>query len=227
MADSMDGTGGGLMAFLDYAGDKGLLTNANANAIKVGVKEVLLHTQGEDWESKDVRALDVDDVMRRFEMKRATRYTPGSLKTYKSRFRNAMTMYQGFLQDPGGWRPSKPARTTAASSPRRRTTERTEEQQRPAASAVPPQPTADDGHDRPDMMTYPFPLRRDGGVVFARLILPHDLTLTEAKRIGEHINTLAIDVPEPPKPKPRRDPQPEAEAVPEPESDLSNPDAPF
>jgi hypothetical protein len=224
MADSMDGTGGGLIAFLDYAGDKGLLTNANANAIKVGVREVLLHTQGEDWESKDVRALDVDDVMRRFEMKRATRYTPGSLKTYRSRFRNAMTMYQGFLQDPGGWRPSKPARAAAASTPRRRTTERTEEQ--PAPPQTPPQPVADDSHDRPDMMTYPFPLRRDGGVVFARLILPHDLTPKEADRIGEHIKTLAIDVPEPP--KTRRDPQPAPEAPdPDPEPEPSNPDAPF
>lgn len=213
MADSMDGTGGGLVAFLDYAGDKGLLTHANANAIKVGVREVLLHTEGDDWESKDVRTLDVDDVLRRFEMKRATNYTPGSLKTYRSRFRNAMHLYRGFLQDPGGWRPNKPTRTTAASTARRRTSERAEGQ--PTAPQTPP-PAVEEPHERPDMMTYPFPLRRDGGVVFARLILPHDLTPKEATRIGEHIQTLAIDVPEPPKSRREPDPNPDP-----------NPDAPF
>jgi hypothetical protein len=60
------------------------------------------------------------------------------------------------------------------------------------------------------MMTYPFPLRRDGGVVFARLILPHDLSAKEAERIGDHIRTPAVDeqraLPRPPHPTPARRP---------------------
>ncbi len=67
-----------------------------------------------------------------------------------------------------------------------------------------PVPPSGESPDRTEMMTYPFPLRRDGGVVFARLILPHDLTAKEAERIGDHIKTLAVDeqlaLPRPPDP---------------------------
>jgi hypothetical protein len=214
MVDAMDGTGAAMLAFLDWTGEKGLLTKGNAKAIKVGVKDVLEQAEGEGWESTDVRTLDVDDVVRRFETKRAAKYSPKTLASYGQRFRNAANMYRGFLADPGGWRPLRQPRSTSASAPRRQTNG-----DRPKAKvtlpATTPPPSGDESPDRPDMMTYPFPLRRDGGVVFARLILPHDLTPAEAKRIGDHINTLAIDVPEPP--KTRRDPQPDPDADSEPE----------
>jgi hypothetical protein len=67
----------------------------------------------------DVRDLDLDDVTRRFEVLRATKYAPASLGAYKSRFRSGMTMYREFLRDPGGWRPSRTSRS-ATSSPRRK-----------------------------------------------------------------------------------------------------------
>jgi hypothetical protein len=218
VVDAMDGTGAALMAFLDWTGEKGLLTTANARAIKVGAKDVLEQAEGPDWESTDLRTIDVDDVVRRFETKRATKYTPKTLGAYVQRFRSAMNMYRGFLADPGGWRPSRQPRSKPASP--RRQTNGDRPQVKVTLPAAAPSPATEEPHDRPDMMTYPFPLRRDGGVVFARLILPHDLTPAEAKRIGDHINTLAIDVPEPP--KIRHDPQPDPE--PEPQSD---PNAPF
>jgi hypothetical protein len=204
VVDAMDGTGAGLVAFLDYTGDKGLLTKSNAKTIKVGVREVLEQAEGPDWETKDVRTLDVEDAVSRFETKRAVAYTPKSLAAYGQRFRTAMNMYRGFLADPGGWRPSRQPRST--STRRQKNGDRPQAKVTLAANA--PSPPADEGSDRPEMMTYPFPLRRDGGVVFARLILPHDLTPAEAKRIGDHINTLAIDVPESPKPSSDPDPEP-------------------
>jgi hypothetical protein len=204
MADPMDGTAAGLMAFLDYTAEKGLLNKGTANAIKVTCREVLLHAEGEGWESKEVRNLDVEDVLRRFETKRATKYTPASLRTYKTRFRNAITMYRGFLQDPGGWRPSKQPRPprpkvmTIATPRRHNNSPQEEEASKP--------PSTEDVAERPDMMTYPFPIRRDGNVVFARLILPNDLTPKEAERIAAHIRTLAVEPPASSPPDPDDEP---------------------
>lgn len=189
--DPMSGTGAALVAFLDTTWKRGLVSRPNANAIKVGVREVLQHAEGEDWESKNVSGLDVEDVLRRFETLRAAKYTPGSLKTYRYRFRNAMTMYQGFLQDPGGWRPANRPRATATPT-RSRANDRpqpTATTSSPSSSPVP----GDDASERPGMMTYPHPLWRDGTVVFARLILPNDLTAREAEKICGHIKMLARD----------------------------------
>jgi hypothetical protein len=192
MADAMSGTGGGYMAFLDYMGEKGLSSKENSQRVKQASREVLLVVEGEEWETKDVRELDLDDVTKRFETLRATKYAPASLGAYKSRFRNGVTMYREFLTDPGGWRPSKTSRPTSA--PRRKATAVAAGISPPEQRAVEvPAPPREEAPASTEMMTYPHPLRRDGGVVFARLILPHDLTMAEAETIGLHIKTLAID----------------------------------
>jgi hypothetical protein len=43
------------------------------------------------------------------------------------------------------------------------------------------------------MTTYPFPIRREGGVIFARLILPNDLKLREADLIAAFIKATTVD----------------------------------
>jgi hypothetical protein len=222
VVDAMDGTGAALLAFLDWTGEKGLLSTANARAIKVGVKDVLEQAEGPDWESTDVRTLDVDDVVRRFETKRATRYTPKSLAAYGQRFRSAMNMYRGFLADPGGWRPQRQPRSTSASTRRQTNGDRPKTKVTLPANTPPPRPPGEESHDRPDMMTFPHPIRRGNQTLYARLILPHDLTMKEAEKIGQHIKTLAIE--DPP------DPPTDAPATPDPEPDLkpepSTPESP-
>jgi hypothetical protein len=42
------------------------------------------------------------------------------------------------------------------------------------------------------MMTYPFPLHRGGDVVWARVIIPDDLSEQEAERIGRMLQTLPL-----------------------------------
>ena len=206
MVDLMAGTGGALMAFLDYTSDKGLVHKETVKAIKVSVREILAQVQGPDWESQDVRGLDAEDVLQRFDTRSAGKFSPKSLQSYHGRFRRALVMYSEYVQDPGGWRPAKQPRSSTGTARRR-------DPGQPSGQATPPQhqtPPGDDAVDRPDMMTYPFPIRRDGTVLFARLILPHDLTAREAERIGEHIKTL-VEEPESPKSKPTSDPKPDPE----------------
>jgi hypothetical protein len=186
MVDLMDGTGGAVIAFLDYTGEKGLVNPGTAKAMKVAVREVLEQAEGPGWQSTDVRGLDAEDVLQRFNNKTAGRFTPKSLQAYQGRFRKALSMYSQYVKDPGGWRPVKQPRLSSQSR-RRMNGSRPEEQSSPQHSSP--------VDENPDMMTYPFPLRRDGNVVFARLILPHDLTPREAERIGDHIRTLAVDEP--------------------------------
>jgi hypothetical protein len=45
------------------------------------------------------------------------------------------------------------------------------------------------------MMTYPIALRDGSGYCIARVILPDDITLAEAQRVGKMIRTLALDCP--------------------------------
>jgi hypothetical protein len=194
------GTGAGLIAFLDYTAAKGLMNGGTAKAYRVACREVL-STVEEDWESADIQRVNVEDLLARFEVKASMKYTPKSLMTYRSRFRSAVSMYRGFLVDPGGWRPPKqqPSRNTGSSMNRpgrpTATTSVVTDPQAPSIAHPSPAPT---------MQQYPFPLSREGNVVFAMLVVPVDLTRREAERIGAHLLTLVVDeqqaLPHPPTP---------------------------
>jgi hypothetical protein len=202
MADDT-GTGEGLIAFLTYVADKGLMNAGTAKAYRAAVREVLGAVE-EDWSSADVTTIDVDDVLRRFEVKSGMRYTPGSLKTYRSRFRNALTLYSEFRQNPSGWRPTRsvPTRERVPTiSVARESRARQDQIARVVAEQYSvgrdlPQPAEIDGSRPHAMQAYPFPLRREGGVViFVTLTLPTDLTMKEVDRIAAHMRTLAIPEP--------------------------------
>ena len=59
----------------------------------------------QDWESVDPATLDVEDVLRRWEMLRKNNFKAGSLNAYKSRFRKAIEDYSKWYENPSGWRP--------------------------------------------------------------------------------------------------------------------------
>jgi hypothetical protein len=214
--DDNTGRGAGLIEFLEYVDEKGLMNASTAKAYRAAVREVLGAVEGDDWPSFDLRTADVDDLFQRFQVKAGFRYTPRSLSTYKSRFRTAVSMYLAYIEDPGGWRPPRPqpARVSppriymaevapSVLSPRR-------PRRRDTRAAVPSDATinvdsfapAPGGSD--DMVSFPFPIRREGGVVMATLVLPKDLTSREADRIAAHLKTIAIPeqpaLPRPPRP---------------------------
>jgi hypothetical protein len=182
-------TGAGLVAFLDYAIQKGYLKTATGQAMKTAVKEVLSATEGaEDWQSVDLTSLNEDDVLRRFETLRAMKFSAGSLSTYKGRFSRASAMFEEFRTSPASWRPSVKQRSrTKANGPSSAPSSDT------AAVApkagVAPAPAQHSGH-RSAIITYPFPLREG---VLASLELPADLTRREALRLSAFIESLAIE----------------------------------
>jgi hypothetical protein len=188
----IEGTGGALVAFLDYTVAKGHVKRATASAMKVAVREVLSTVEGEDWERRDVRDLDLEDVLRRFHTLRAMKYKPESLHTYGQRFTNAVGMYRDFVADPRSWRPTVRSRA-ARSRPRTPSTD-SPPPSSPAAAGESTASGSDDrpeaAHSRPSLIPYPFPLR-DG--VLVTLHLPSDLTRREANRLVAFVQSLTVD----------------------------------
>src|ERR1700756_4695053 len=103
---SAPGSAGAVLGFLDYTVEKGYMKAATANSMKVAVREVLSATEGEGWDVLRIQEIDVQDLTRRFCTLRAMKYKQESLETYGKRFANAIGMYEEFLKDPSGWRPT-------------------------------------------------------------------------------------------------------------------------
>ncbi len=167
-----------------WAADKGLMNRNTAGAVRAAASQVL-GALGDPAEI-DIRKLDVEDALRRFENLKRKEFTPDSLRTYKSRFRQAVASYLSYLDDPGGWRPR--ARTSAAT--------RVRPAVRPSREKEPTRPTASLEQSTPievqrgRMMDYPFPL---GEGLIAHLVLPLELTPTHVKRMVAFMNTLLVD----------------------------------
>lgn len=176
-------TGAGLLAFLDFAINKGYLKVPTGQAMKTACKEVLSAIEGDEWESATVEGLDVDDALRRFETLRAMKFSTGSLATYKSRFNKSVRMFEDFRESPGSWRPDlKPRNRTPKASAAVSETNGSSQ----ASSHTP----ALQHPVRSNFIKYPFPLR-DG--MLAALELPSDLTKREAKRLCSFIDSIAVE----------------------------------
>jgi hypothetical protein len=180
----MDATGKGLVDFLSFASEKGMLNGNTAGGLRAACREVLASVEPEGWESVDLRTIDVEDFATRFERLRAGKLKPESLLVYKSRFRSAIQMYLQYLENPSSWK-YKPERPAAA---RKRSTSPPAAFARIDAGLVEALPGETRG--RASTIEYPFPLRQ-GMVV--KLHLPADLTRPEAKRLAAFIDALAVD----------------------------------
>src|SRR5438046_2456882 len=99
-----DGTARDFVDHWDWAASKGLLNRNTANALKAAAKRVLL-IEGDAWEFINVRSLEVDSLLDRFENLEKKAFTPESLATYRSRFKRAHSLYLSYLADPRNYRP--------------------------------------------------------------------------------------------------------------------------
>lgn len=176
----MDTSGKALIEHWDWVAQKGLMNKNTAGALRSAVKQVL--SIEEDPDATDIATLDVESFLKRWENLRKQNFKPDSLETYKQRFRQALGLYRSYLEDPGGYRPSraKPSRPekTNGKKPGRE------------ASAQPTETPAEPLQQRGKVMDYPFPLREG---VIAHLYLPVDLRASEVKRPGAFMSTLVAE----------------------------------
>jgi hypothetical protein len=189
MSEANDGTGAGLDAFLDWAGSRGEMNQATAQSFRVACKAVL--SLEHDPETIDVRALDVEALLSRFETLNRTKYSSASMGTYKSRFRSSVAMYLAWLANDPGWKPSRGTTVRSASGPRSKRKPATVLDSSSKADSVVPLPVA---VPAPQMVAYDLPLRPD---LIVRLTLPVDLTLADSNRVAAFVRSLAFSAVEP------------------------------
>ncbi len=184
MANENDGSGAGLSLFLDWAGSRGEMNPSTAKAYQAAVKAVL-SVEAEPTDV-DVRNLNLDAILDRFETLHRTRYTADSMGTYKSRFRQAVAMYLAWLDKDSAWRSAGRSRHVGTqagvmSRPKRRSTAAADT---PTDDGSPPVST---GAHR--MIAYDLPLRPD---MIVRLTLPVDMTPADADRVANFVRSLAF-----------------------------------
>lgn len=194
MAEMDSATSAGLGEFLDWAGNTGELNLTTANALKGAVGKVL--QVEEDPVGVDIRSLDVESVLRRFETRYRTGYTSASMTTYKARFRQAISMYLAWLDQDPSWKTVVKTRRTSDTPRARNTTPTAVSPTAPAATTAP-----DSVHVTVDRMPGPgssasrlvkhhLPLRPD---LLVQIELPIDLTQSDAERVASFVKSLAFD----------------------------------
>jgi hypothetical protein len=178
--DGIDTSGKALVDHWKWMGEKGLLNINTARSLGAACSQVL--AVFDDWETLDVRTLDVEDAYRRFQNKRSKDFVPASLEAYKRRFASAVTQFLDYSKDPSTWKGPSSERTGR----RDRAVNNQPAGPAPASSerASTP-PTQQSG-----LIEYPFPLR-EGRLAYLRL--PADLKSGEVKRLAAYLNTLAVD----------------------------------
>lgn len=173
------GTGQGLVAFLEYLKAKGLMKSTTSDSYRAAVSKVL--EIDEDWEKLNIRHLDVEEHLRRFETLSGSNYTPGSLSTYKTRFSRSVEMYLDYLESPSSFRPRLQPRRT------RSTLQETPGNESKAENAS-PQSTV---RSTVDLIEYPFPLTT-GDTAYLRL--PRNLSSVDVERLSAFLRSIAIEI---------------------------------
>lgn len=181
----------GLLTFLDWVVRKNLATAAAITPLKSASKQVFLTVEnGGEIDGIDVRALDQEDYLSRFQIaaQGSGRFTPESIQAYQRRFARAVAMYNEYLETgtvtkiqpraAGGSRVRKPAGREAAAAPA----------QSAPADAVPARESGESPTG--NMISYPFPL--ESGDV-ANLRLPKRLQRRDAERLNAFINALSFE----------------------------------
>ncbi len=172
-----------VLDFLAHASDRGLMPAATATALGVAVRNVL-GVLGEQ-ERADLAPLDLDQVIKRFNNKRAKDFSPSSLKEYGRRVHRAVDLFQQWRAAPADF--SIKTRATSAGKKKQRDNgggaEPVETGEPVAGEPVPPSSNA--GY------TSSIPIRTDWVVTLVNV--PPDLTPAEADRLAKFIKLLTVE----------------------------------
>lgn len=178
----METTGKVFVEHWSHAAEKGDMNKNTAAAMRAACVQVL-SALDDHWEEIDIRELDVEEALRRFQNLRAKEFKQKTLDAYARRFTQAVASYLAYAKNPRSWKPH--ARERMVRSRRvaghAQTVDNVNRDDEVARAARPPQGS---------LVEYPFPLR-DG--LTARLMLPRDLKSAEVKRLTAFMATLAVD----------------------------------
>jgi hypothetical protein len=171
-----------LARFIEFVVAKGLVHPATAQGWRVATSKVL-----EDLtpaEGEDVRRIDVEATFKGFLNRYPGRLSPASVGEYRRRVGRAIEEFVRWMEDPGSYAfrsPPRPARADTRRHP----------EPDPASSPSHARPrSSGPAPAQPDGIALDYPLRPD---LLAQVVVPRDLTVEEAHRMGAFLVTLAVD----------------------------------
>lgn len=170
-----------LLAFLDWAAQKGKMKSATASAMKAASNKVLGGLS--DAQKKDLAQVDIEAAFAHFRQADGQALNADSLKTYLKRTKKAVEEFWAYKADPDNWTPSIHQR--ARQSKNGSATAGLAGGRQVGQTALPlafPDDVA---------LTHQFPLRPHQVVKI--LGLPRDLKTAEAKRLAAFLLTLCED----------------------------------
>ncbi|GAB2974145.1 hypothetical protein [Saccharothrix stipae] len=195
-----EATGAGLLQFLTWAGQRGEMNPATAAAFTSASRNIL--NIEDNPEEVNLREIDVDQLLERFENRNRTKYSTSSLNTYKGRFRQSVALFLAWLDKDPNWKSSLKRRTKANNAAKKvappsapPTTPKSVADERKSLRAEPPPPSPEETTLVPGLIRYQLPLRPD---LLVNLDLPVDLTSADAARIAAFVKSLAFEPVEPP-----------------------------
>jgi hypothetical protein len=178
MAAEPDFSRDALARFIDYVVDKNLVNPSTAQGWRVATTKVLAELTPE--ERTDVRRIEVDATFKQFLNRNPGRLSPASTGEYRRRVGRAIDEFVSWMENPAGYG-SRTAAWTARSESRPRS--------RPRGSAPPASAPALERSESGGV-ALSFPVRPG---FLAHVVVPADLTVDEARRMGAFLLTLAPD----------------------------------
>ncbi len=178
MSEIESGTGVGLYEFLDWVADNGDVHPVTANAFKVASRKIL--SLGGDPDAVDVRTIDVEYLLDRFEARFKDDYKPSSMSSYKTRVRQAIALYLAWLDGNPDW--VRIVRTRGASRLDELRSVKTESTGVPSVASVSTSVS-------PKLVKHSLPLRPD---LMIQIELPVELTTADAERVAAFVRSLAF-----------------------------------
>lgn len=184
-----------LARFIEFVVAKGLVNPSTAQGWRVATSKVLEELSPE--ELADVRRIDTDATFRAFLHRHPGRLSPASVGEYRRRVGRAIEEFVRWVDDPGSYGApgsAGPRGGDGAGSRRRRragaqavtgSAEPALDGERGgAAGSRPPPPRPREG------LALEYPLRPG---FLAQVVVPPDLTVDEARRMGAFLLTLSPD----------------------------------
>jgi hypothetical protein len=179
-----------LLEFLDYLAAKGLANKNTTASRKTSVVNMLSIL--DDDEARDIRDLDMDDVTARFTNIHAKKYSPDSLRVYKSRVATALDDFVRFKENPAAFRMAGSVKAHSKPSDAKALKRGAPAERSLVASAKQITFGNIDGlATSPTKNTINVPISLRGSCVVTINGLPMDLTDSEARKIANVVMAMA------------------------------------
>ena len=172
-----------LLDFLSHTANKGMMPTATSRALAVAARNVFGVLDKE--EQKNIGALNLEAVIKRFNNKRAKDFNPGSLKEYGRRVQRALELYEQWKDNPGEFSVKTRSSATRRKSVKTTRNDATGDETPVSTTIVQPPAT------RLGTFQSSFPVGQGRVVTLSNI--PEDLTMAEAKKLAQFVQMLAVE----------------------------------